>query len=408
MGIRVAYKFATALAICCCLAGCAILPASAPTVRQLTSADTSNGRLNYFLVDMDTRAAAALAAWRPPGLASSFGLGGYQPQLVLRPGDTVGITIFEVTSPLALFGAAPAQPTPPSSSGGAAAPPGGPVGGHATTLPPQIVELDGTVTIPFGGRVRIGGLTPAQAARAVERALQGKALEPQAVVSPIATELNLVTVGGDVGRPGPVPLTVRGQRVLDVISAAGGAKFESYDCDVQLIRDGRVATVNLRRIVDDPAENVRVRPGDTVFVSYNPRSYSVLGSALKVSHYNFGYEHVSLAEAIAQSGGGTELFSNPGGIYLLRYEPKELIRRILPPDDPRQADLAALPADGHFPVAYRVNLKQAQGYFLSQAVPVRDKDTILVTDAVGAQLQKILGIVRNITGIYFDLKRSAP
>lgn len=400
-------RFATALAVCCSLCACAYLPSSAPTRRELTSAETTKGKLNYFLIDLDARAAAALAGWRAPGLASSFGGGTYEPQLLLRPGDTVAVTVFEVGSPLALFPSGPGQ-SAPAPPGGAAALPGAPSGGHSTTLPPQIVELDGTISIPYAGRVRVGGLTPAQAGRAIEQALQGKAFEPQVVVSPVATELNLVTVGGDVGRPGPVALSVRGQRVLDVVAAAGGAKFESYDCDVQLIRDGRVATVNLRRIVDDPAENVRVRPGDTVFVSYNPRSYSVLGSALKVSHYNFGYEHVSLAEAVAQSGGGTELFSNLAGIYLLRYEPKELIGRMLAPGDPRQADLGALPADGHFPVAYRVNLKQAQGYFLSQAVPMRDKDTLLVTNAAGAQLQKVLGIVRNITGIYFDLKRSAP
>jgi polysaccharide export outer membrane protein len=250
-------------------------------------------------------------------------------------------------------------------------------------------------------------MTPAQAGRAIEQALEGKALQPQVVVTPVATELNLATVGGDVGRPGAIPLTIRGERVLDVIAAAGGAKYESYDCDVQLIRGGRVATVNLRRIVDDPAENVRVRPGDTVFVSYNPRSFSVLGSALKVSHYNFGYQQVSLAEALAQSGGGNDIISNIGGIYLFRYEPKELIRGILPPNDPRQADLAALPANGYYPVAYHVNLRQAQGYFLSQAVQMRDKDTILVTNAASVELQKMLGIARSISGIYFDLSKGS-
>ena len=397
-------RFISALALSASLCACSFLPSSAPTVRELTSAETSKGRLNYFLVDMDARVAAALADYRRPGLASTFGAGGYSPGIILRPGDTVGITIYEVSSPLSLFGPpAPAEPRPP----GAVSPlPAEPAAGRATTLPAQLVELDGTVAIPFAGRVKIGGLTPAQAGHAVERALQGKALEPQVVVTPQSTETNLVTVGGDVGHPGAVPLTVRGERVLDAIAAAGGARYESYDCDVQLIRGGRVATVNLRRVVDDPKENVRVRPGDNLFVSYNPRSYSVLGSAQKPSHYNFGYEYVSLAEAVAQSGGGADSLTNIGGIYLLRYEPRDLIQRILPPNDPRQADVAALPEAGNYPVAYHVNLRQAQGYFLSQAVQMRDKDTILMTNAGATELIKLLGTARGFTGIYYDLKRT--
>lgn len=399
------HRFISALALSAGLSACSLLPSSAPTVRELTGAETSKGRLNYFLVDMDARVAAALADYRRPGLASTFGVGSYQPGIILRPGDTVGITIFEVSSPLSLFGApAPAEPRPP----GAVAPlPAAPAEGRATTLPAQLVELDGTVAIPFAGRVKVAGLTPAQAGQAIEQALKGKALEPQAVVTPQSTETNLVTVGGDVGKPGAVPLTVRGERVLDVIAAAGGSRYESYDCDVQLLRAGRVATVNLRRLVDDPKENVRVRPGDNLFVSYNPRSYSVLGSALKPAHYNFGYEYVSLAEALAQSGGGVDNLTNIGGIYLMRYEPRDLIRRILPPDDPRQADVAALPTGGNYPVAFHVNLRQAQGYFLSQAVQMRDKDAILMTNAAATELTKLLGIARSVSGIYYDLKKTS-
>jgi polysaccharide export outer membrane protein len=248
---------------------------------------------------------------------------------------------------------------------------------------------------------QIASLTPAQAGHTIEQALKGKALQPQVVVTQQSTEINLVTVGGDVGHPGDVPLTVRGERVLDVVAAAGGNRHEAYDCDVHLLRDGRVAAVNLRRIVDDPSENVRVRPGDNLFVSYNPRSYSVLGSALKPAHYVFDYKSMTLAEALAQSGGGADSLTNIGGIYLLRYEPRGLIQRILPPDDPRQADLAHLAPNGNYPVAFHVNLRHAQDYFLAEAVRMRNKDTILMTNAGATELTKLLGILRGFTGVYF-------
>jgi polysaccharide export outer membrane protein len=392
-------RFISALVLLASLSGCALLPTTAPTVSELTRAESSPNTFNYFLVDVDPRVAAALADYHRPGLASTFGAGPYQPVNILRPGDTVGITIFELGSPVSLFG----QPAPDPL--GAQSPLPAVPYGHSTTLPPQLIELDGTVEIPFDGRVKIGGRTPAAAGKVIEKALKGKALEPQAVVSLISTQLNVVTVGGDVGAPRAVPLTVRGERVLDAIAAAGGAKYESYDCDVRLIRSGRVATVNLRRIVDNPAENVRVRPGDNLFVSYNPRTYSVLGSALKPSHYNFGHETISIAEAVAQAGGGNDDLTNISGIYLLRYEPREVIRRILPPQDPRQADVAAWAAVGNYPVAYRVSLREAQGYFLSQAVQIRDKDTILMTNADMVDVNKLLFTARGFTGIFFDLSK---
>jgi len=395
---NLAQRFISALALSASLSGCALLPSAAPTMDELTSIETAPGTPTYFLVDVDPRVAAVLAEHRAPGLASTFGVGSYQPVLILRPGDTVAVTIFELSGPGSLFGQS--APAPPGAQG---VPVPTIPSSHPTTLPPQRVELDGTVGIPFAGPVKIANLTPEAAGHAIENALKGKAFEPQVLVSLIATELNLVTVGGDVGAPKTVPLTVRGERVLDVIADAGGAKHEAYDCDVRLIRGGRVATVNLRRIVEDQKENVRMRPGDNIFVSYNPRTYSVLGSALKVSHFDFGHETISIAEAVAQAGGGNDNLTDIGAIYLFRYEPREVIRRVLPPSDPKQAVAAALPAAGNYPIAYHVNLRGAQGYFLSQAVQVHDKDTILLTDASMVEVNKVLSTAHTISEIYFDL-----
>jgi polysaccharide biosynthesis/export protein len=390
-----------ALALSVTLVGCAILPSTAPTVGELTFPQTTSNTFNYFLVDMDAHVAEALATYHRPGFASAFGSGSYRPVIILRPGDSVGITIFELNSgPVSLFGpSAPTQPNPPGAVPQVAALPTG----HATTLPPQLVELDGAVEIPFAGHVKVGGMSPAAAGQAIEKALAGKALEPQVVVTLISTELNVVTVGGDVGSPKAVPLTARGERVLDVIAAAGGAKYESYDCDVRLIRGGRVAAVNLRRIVDDPAENVRVRPGDSLFVSYNPRTYTVLGSAMKASHYNFNHETISLAEAVAQAGGGNDNVTNISGIYLLRYEPRGVIQRILPPEPARQPEVARWLDVDYYPVAYHVNLREARGYFLSQTVQIRNKDLILMTDADLVAVNKVLNTAHTISEIYFDI-----
>ena len=53
-------------------------------------------------------------------------------------------------------------------------------------------------------------------------ALAHKAIEPQAVVTITHNLSNTVTVDGAVSRSDRIPLTTKGDRILDVIAAAGG------------------------------------------------------------------------------------------------------------------------------------------------------------------------------------------
>ena len=52
-------------------------------------------------------------------------------------------------------------------------------------------------------------------------------------------------------------------------------------------------------------------------------------------------------------------------------------------------------------------MRDAEGYFLAQAVQLRDKDVILVTNSETTQLLKLLAVVRGFTGIAYDLNRNA-
>lgn len=393
------YRAVLALILAAGLAACASLPSGAPTARQFSrppSPASTESLPSFAIIDLDQQAVRALAAYQYPGLASGLGKTAYSPNLTLMPGDLVAITIFDVSSQPVLAGA----PSGNDSSGTAPA-----ITGHSTVIPTQVVEIDGAIKIPFGGLIKVAGLTPTEAAHQIERGLKGQAHAPQAIVSLVSSVLDSVTVGGDVQHPGVVPLTVRGERVLDVIAAAGGAKYEPFDCDVQLVRHGSTVKVGLQDIVDRPADNVNVEPGDSLFILHDPRSFSVLGSAMKVSQYNFDTQNVTLAEAIARAGGPNDSLANIQNIYLLRYESKALVQGIAPPADARQSASSA-PND-RLPVAYHLDLRRGGGYFLAQAVQVHDKDVIVMTDADSDQLQKILALVRGVTGIYYDIKRSA-
>ena len=221
-----------------------------------------------------------------------------------------------------------------------------------------MVEQNGFVPVPFGGSVKVGGLTPAQAGKAIAKALEGKATNPQAVVTLVSSILNVADRQWGCGpSPASYPSPIRGEHVLDVVASAGGPKYPTYDTDLQLIRRGRVAKINMQQLVTDPSQNIRVRPGDSIVVVHNPQSFAVLGAALKVSQYDFNVEKVTLAEAIARSGGMNEAVADVGDLYLLRFEPRDVVRRVLRADDPQTRLLDAGAAQ--IPVAYHLNLRGA-------------------------------------------------
>ena len=126
------------------------------------------------------------------------------------------------------------------------------------------------------------------------------------------------------------------------------------------------------------------------------------GAGQKVSQYTFDTEKVTLAEAIARAGGPIDTVGNPGGIYLFRFEPWFIAKDVLGEQAKFQGDPPPF-----VPILYRLGLRDADGYFLAQAVQMRDKDVVLVTNAETTQLQKLLAVVRSFTGIAYDLGRQA-
>jgi len=133
------------------LAGCG-LPAAAPTSMEL-SASTDAADFKYSIVNLDTRIVADLNHFQPT-FGPNFRTTRYVATNALRAGDVIAITVYE-TGGQALF------PPPAVVSGAAASTtPLGQVSTGASNIPPQIIEADGTVFVPFVGRVKVSGLTP--------------------------------------------------------------------------------------------------------------------------------------------------------------------------------------------------------------------------------------------------------
>jgi polysaccharide biosynthesis/export protein len=371
------------------LAGCSALPTAGPTVRQVLHQEVEGQHKRFDVVDVDDHVVRTLLAQPPDSFKVRFKQYAEPPQPRIGIGDTLVVTIWEAASG-GLFGSSPLDHIT--------------TGSHSVTIPAQAVGTDGAISVPFAGRIPVAGKTPVEVQRDVERRLAGKAIEPQALVTIAKSVTDTVTVSGEVVAGARVPLTLKGDRLLDVIAAAGGAKAPVYETFVRLSRGGVTATVPLATLVSDPAENIYARPGDVLTLIRLPQAFSVLGATGRNAEVAFGAEKLTLIEALAKAGGLQDMRSDPAGVFLFRWEPPKVAAAIGAPPLP-------IGPRGDTPVVFRLDMSDANAYFLAQRFPVEDKDVIYVANAQLDELQKFFSLLNTLTGPVVTgvvLKNAAP
>lgn len=360
-------RFLVLLALLPLLAGC--LPSSGPS-RSAIVAQASDPTPEFAVVKLDQSLAEALASRPPESFASAFGMGDGIPTLTIGVGDVVIVTIFEAASGGLFSG-------DPGAAGGT----------KSVSLPPQPVARDGTLSVPYVGRVRAAGRTPTEVSDAIQAELKDKAIEPQVVVTVQESRSTFVTVAGSaVGR---IPLSLKGDRLLDVLVAAGGVGSHEFDTFVRLTRNGRSATVSLARIIRDPNQNIYVRPDDLIYIYTDPQTYTAFGATAANTVFPLPVERVTLIDAVGRAGGLLDNRADPRSVFVFRFEDPKYFQLIAE----RSHATPPVTSEAGIPVVYTVNLKDPVNYFAAQRFVMRDNDIIYVSNAASVELQKVLGIV---------------
>ena len=271
--------------LACLAAGCSALPTAGPTVKDVRQQEIANDQLRFALVDIDDNVVTVQNAAPPESFSARFKKYGKPPQPKIGVGDTVVVSIWEAAGG-GLFGASPTDNVSPGS--------------RNVMIPEQVVGRDGMITVPFAGQVPVAGRTPFEVQRAIEQRLSEKAIEPQAIVTVAKSLSNSVTVTGEVVTGARIPLSVRGDRLLDVIAAAGGAKSPVYETFVRLSRGGVTATIPMERLVSNPAENIYAQPGDVLTLVRLPQSFTVFGATGTNALIPFTAERMTLGRGARQ------------------------------------------------------------------------------------------------------------
>lgn len=369
-------RIAFVIAIAAALGGCSTLPSAGPLAAEVWGQEANEDQLGgYVVVDIDERVTSIFAAQPRPSLKRVFMNRRPKPTLKIGIGDTVTVTIWEAAAG-GLFSAAPVSRSFEA-------------GARTALLPPQTVANDGSITIPYAGRLKVDGLTPSQVEAAIVERLQGKAIEPQAVLTITRNRSNSVAVTGEVTAGQLQPLDPYGNRIMDVIAQAGGirAPAQAFESVVRLTRGQRTASIPFNSILADPSENIFVHPDDVITVIREPKTFTAFGaSGNQNTSIPFGQTTLTLEEAIAKAGGLSDLRADAAGVFLFRFEPTLLAHELAPS--------RTLPSEGNLvPVVYRLNMSQANSYFLARAFEMKDKDILYIANASSETLQKFLRIV---------------
>ena len=212
------------------------------------------------------------------------------------------------------------------------------------------------------------------------------------VVALVTQNTSLITVIGEVNSAtassptGRIPAQPAGERLLDVITRAGGLKDQGQDTWVVLERHGHRAAVPFGSLIYEPGNNIWAWPNDTIYLYKEPQTFLAFGASGQQGQFQFSAGTASsawrmtLAEAVAAAGGLLDVQADPGSVFLYRREPRELAEML-------GVDCSKM--DGPtVPIVYSVSFSDPAGYFLATRVQMRNKDVIFAANAQAVEITK--------------------
>jgi polysaccharide export outer membrane protein len=254
-----------------------------------------------------------------------------------------------------------------------------------------VVSADGTIYVPFAGRVAVAGASLQQAQDSVTRALSKYLRNPEVVVTIRDFRSQKVMLAGQVPKPGYMPVADVPLTLLGALGVAGaltdsrgandprplgagvntqqGLVPEYGDLErVHVKRGGRDYVVDVQQMLETPElrDDIPLRDGDIVFVPPLERSnVYVLGEVTRPALLEIAAHRSTLADALMAAGGLDQQTAKASQVYVIR------------------GDFAA-------PTIYQLDGRRPDSLLLAAAFPVQSQDVVYVSTAAVARWNRFL------------------
>tara|TARA_B100000446_G_scaffold185600_1_gene209940 strand:- start:1208 stop:2311 length:1104 start_codon:yes stop_codon:yes gene_type:complete len=347
------------LALVATVAACG-LPRSGPTKREIFEGSVQKSG-DAFVVSVNDRVTRATSVVPALGFPNSLLNAGVSGSDVIRPGDTLGLTVYENVDEGLLAER----------------------GVNSSVLEEVQVDGSGYIFVPYAGRIRAAGNTPERLRQIITEKLDAQTPDPQVLVRRIAGDGATVSLIGEVGAQGVYAIERPTRTLTAMLAQAGGVAIEPEIARVTLIRGNERGTVWLQDLYEHGELDIALRSGDRILVEEDTRAYSALGATGAQSIVPFESQTLSAIEAIATVGGLNTNLADPTGVFVFRNEPAEIANAVLARND----------LTGDQRIVYVLDLTEPTGMFMARDFSIRDGDTVYVTEAPYVQWQKTLAIL---------------
>ena len=338
------------------VSACSLIPNAGPNKRQLFAGSVQR-QGDAFIVQVSDRVNQATALAPALGFSDGFKNASVLTADTIRPGDTLGLTIWENVDDGLLASE----------------------GANATSLEEVQVDSAGFIFVPYAGRLRAAGNTPEALRGIITRQLEQQTPDPQVQVVRVAGDGATVTIMG-AGGQGVFEIERPTRTLSGMLANAGGIATEPEITRISVLRGEHKGTIWYNDLTENPDLDIALRGGDRIFVEEDTRSFTALGATNTQSRIPFSRQNLSALEAIAEVGGLDTFAADPTGVFILRNARVEIAGSVLGRDD----------LIGTQRLVYVLNLTEPNGLFLARDFVIRDGDTLYVTEAPLSQWNKAL------------------
>lgn len=248
-------------------------------------------------------------------------------------------------------------------------------GGDPTGIsgaPGFIVDNEGYIFYPHARRVRVGGLTEAQAAELIESRIRHIIKDPQVSVRIAAFRSRRAYVEGEVRNPGTQIFTDVPMTLSEAIHRAGGITPAGDRSFITLTRNDATTVIDLTRLLDlgvNPSR-IMLQPGDLVTVrSREDNKVIVMGEIMRPSALPMRNGRMTLNEALGEVGGPNLGTASTGQIYVIRNVGQES------------------------PALFHLNASSPTALALAEGFSLRPRDVVYVDAVPLVQWNRIISLI---------------
>ncbi|MGH1413670.1 MAG: polysaccharide biosynthesis/export family protein [Pelagimonas sp.] len=355
------------------LASCG-LPRLGPNKREIYAGSVQREG-DAFIVAVNDRVTRTTAVVPALGFSEEFKKASTLGSDTIRPGDTLGLTIWENVDDGLLA----------------------PEAANSTILEEVQVDGSGFIFVPYAGRIKAAGNTPERIRQIITAKLEDQTPDPQVEVRRLAGDGSTVSLVGAVGGQGVYAIERPTRTLTSMLARAGGVTIEPEIAQVTVLRGAQTGKIWFQDLYKTPEFDIALRGGDRILVEEDTRAFTALGATGSQARVPFESQSLSAVEAIAQVGGLLATGADPTGVFIFRNEPAAIANQVLGRND----------LVGAQRMVYVLNLTEPNGMFMARDFVVRDQDTLYVTEAPFTQWNKLIAAFTGSLGAVTTLTSAA-